>query len=118
LGELGTIHAVRAAYQMAFRPPAWRSTKAQAGSGVLADIGSHLIHMVELGRSIAASRLPTAASGTIPPPMSSWSAFLAEFSSGAAGPKKSHACPGRGANIFAEVYDCGQRRFLTSESGD
>ena len=49
-GELGAIRTVRAAYQMALSGHllGWRSTKAQAGSGVLADIGSHLIHMVEL----------------------------------------------------------------------
>ena len=48
-GGLGEIRTVRAAYLMAFfgRLSGWRSSKKLAGSGVLADIGSHLIYLVQ-----------------------------------------------------------------------
>ncbi len=48
-GELGHLRDVRAAYLMALSKHllGWRSQKRFAGSGVLADIGSHLVHMVQ-----------------------------------------------------------------------
>jgi hypothetical protein len=71
--ELGTIRTVRAAYQMALSGHllGWRSTKAQAGSGVLADIGSHLIiWSSSLPGRLPLSRLQIAAFARIPIPMS------------------------------------------------
>jgi predicted dehydrogenase len=112
-GELGNIRTVRAAYQMALSGHllGWRSTKAQAGSGVLADIGSHLIHMVELVAGPIAGLSATDRRFRDDPAsdVEDWSAFLAEFSSGATGIFEiSRVCPGRGAgiteNIFIEVY--------------
>src|SRR5690606_38082986 len=46
LGELGEIRSVRAAYLMALTTHTlgWRSQTKLAGSGVLGDIGSHMIH--------------------------------------------------------------------------
>lgn len=112
-GQLGAIRTVRGAYQMAMSGHllGWRSTKAQAGSGVLADIGSHLIHMVELVAGPIAS-LSAADRRFRDDPASDvddWSAFLASFSSGATGIfEASRVCAGRGAgiteNLFIEVY--------------
>jgi len=88
-GELGAIRTVRAAYQMALSGHllGWRSTKAQAGSGVLADIGSHLIHMVELVAGPIASLSASDRRFRDDPAsdVEDWSAFLAGFSSGATG---------------------------------
>jgi predicted dehydrogenase len=112
-GELGAIRAVRAAYQMALSGHllGWRSTKAQAGSGVLADIGSHLIHMVELVAGPIASLSASDRRFREEPAsdVEDWCAFLAGFSSGATGVFEiSRVCPGRGAgiseNIFIELY--------------
>jgi predicted dehydrogenase len=112
-GELGVIRTVRAAYQMALSGHllGWRSTKAQAGSGVLADIGSHLIHMVELVAGPIASLSASDRRFRDDPAsdVEDWSAFLAGFSSGATGIFEiSRVCAGRGAgiteNIFIEVY--------------
>lgn len=112
-GELGAIRTVRAAYQMALSGHllGWRSTKAQAGSGVLADIGSHLIHMVELVAGPIASLSASDRRFRDDPAsdVEDWSAFLAGFSSGATGIFEiSRVCAGRGAgiteNVFIEVY--------------
>jgi predicted dehydrogenase len=112
-GELGSIRTVRAAYQMALSGHllGWRSTQAQAGSGVLADIGSHLIHMVELVAGPIASLSASDRRFRDDPAsdVEDWSAFLAGFSSGATGIFEiSRVCAGRGAgiteNIFIEVY--------------
>jgi len=112
-GELGAIRSVRAAYQMALSGHllGWRSTKAQAGSGVLADIGSHLIHMVELVAGPIASLSATDRRFREDPnyDVEDWSAFLAKFSSGASGIFEiSRVCAGRGAgiteNLFIELY--------------
>ncbi|HTB09924.1 MAG TPA: Gfo/Idh/MocA family oxidoreductase [Bryobacteraceae bacterium] len=111
--ELGAIRTVRAAYQMALSGHllGWRSTKAQAGSGVLADIGSHLIHMVELVAGPIASLSASDRRFRDDPAsdVEDWSAFLAGFSSGATGIFEiSRVCAGRGAgiteNVFIEVY--------------
>ena len=112
-GQLGAIRTVRAAYQMALSGHllGWRSTKAQAGSGVLADIGSHLIHMVELVAGPIACLSATDHRFRDDPAsdVEDWSAFLAGFSSGASGIFEiSRVCAGRGAgiteNLFIEVY--------------
>ena len=112
-GELGALRSVRAAYQMALSGHllGWRSTKAQAGSGVLADIGSHLIHMVELVAGPIASLSASDRRFRENPDsdVEDWTAFLAEFSSGASGVFEiSRVCPGRGAgiteNLFIELY--------------
>ena len=112
-GELGAIRSVRAAYQMALSGHllGWRSTKAQAGSGVLADIGSHLIHMVELVAGPIASLSASDRRFREDPnsDVEDWTSFLAEFSSGASGVFEiSRVCAGRGAgiteNLFIELY--------------
>jgi predicted dehydrogenase len=112
-GELGAIRSVRAAYQMALSGHllGWRSTKAQAGSGVLADIGSHLIHMVELVAGPIASLSASDRRFREDPnsDVEDWSSFLAEFAGGASGIFEiSRVCAGRGAgiteNIFIELY--------------
>jgi predicted dehydrogenase len=112
-GELGNIRTIRAAYLMALSKHllGWRSTRAQAGSGVLADIGSHLVHMVqflagdltELTASKRRFRDDPASD------VEDWISFLAEFESGACGTFEiSRVCAGRGAgiseDIFIEVY--------------
>ncbi len=112
-GEMGRIRTVRAAYLMALSKHllGWRSTRAQAGSGVLADIGSHLVHLVdflagEIAELAASKRKfrEDAASD-----VEDWISFLAEFESGACGTFEiSRVCAGRGAgiseDIFIEVY--------------
>jgi predicted dehydrogenase len=108
-GELGAIRSVRAAYLMALSGHllGWRSTRAQAGSGVLADIGSHLIHMVECVaggiESLTASQKRFREDPASD--VEDWIAFLAEFSSGATGTVEiSRICAGRGAGISEEVF--------------
>ena len=112
-GELGAVRTVRAAYLMALSSHllGWRSTKARAGSGVLADIGSHLIHMVELvaGPIAALSASDRRFREDPASDVEDWIAFLADFSSGAHGTFEiSRVCSGRGAgiteDIFIEVY--------------
>ncbi|HML16486.1 MAG TPA: Gfo/Idh/MocA family oxidoreductase [Bryobacteraceae bacterium] len=112
-GELGTIRSVRAAYLMALSGHllGWRSTKAQAGSGVLADIGSHLIHMVEFvaGPIAALSAADRRFREDPSSDVEDWISFLADFSEGGVGTFEiSRICPGRGAgiteDIFIEVY--------------
>lgn len=107
-GELGQIRSIRGAYLMALagHTLGWRSTKAQAGCGVLGDIGSHLIHLChwiagDIARLTATDRKfrndPTS-------DVEDWIAFLAEFESGAVGTfELSRICPGRGADITEEM---------------
>jgi len=108
-GELGTIREVRAAYLMALSGHllGWRSTKAQAGSGVLADIGSHLIHMVEFvaGPIAALSAHDRRFREDPASDVEDWIAFLAEFSGGACGTFEiSRVCAGRGAGITEDIF--------------
>lgn len=112
-GAVGTIRSVRAAYLMALSGHllGWRSTKAQAGSGVLADIGSHLIHMVEFVAGPIAALSATDRRFREDPAsdVEDWISFLADFSQGAVGTFEiSRICAGRGAgiteDIFIEVY--------------
>lgn len=112
-GEIGEIRTVRAAYQMALSSHllGWRSTRKQAGSGVLGDIGSHLIHLVQwLAGDIAAVAARSRKFREDPASdVEDWVAFLAEFESGACGTfEVSRVCPGRGAdigeNMFIEIY--------------
>ncbi len=107
-GELGEIRSIRGAYLMALagHTLGWRSTKAQAGCGVLGDIGSHLIHLCHwLAGDIA--RLTATERKFREDPNSDvedWIAFLAEFASGAVGTfELSRVCPGRGADITEEM---------------
>lgn len=103
-GELGAIRVVRASYLMALSTHllGWRSSKDLAGSGVLADIGSHLIHLTQwLAGDIASV---TARSRDFRNDKASdvedWIAFLAEFTGGASGTFEiSRVCPGQGADI-------------------
>ncbi len=108
-GELGKLRTVRAAYQMALSTHllGWRSTKRFAGSGVLADIGSHLVHLVEfLAGDIRA--LTASAQRFREDPASDvddWFAFLTEFDDGARGTIEiSRVAPGHGAGIGEDMF--------------
>ncbi|MGH9673211.1 MAG: Gfo/Idh/MocA family protein [Bryobacteraceae bacterium] len=106
---LGKLRTVRAAYLMALSGHllGWRSRREYAGSGVLADIGSHLIHLVQLAagpvESLAAMkrRFREDPSSDV----EDWIAFLAKFENGACGTFEiSRVCPGRGAAITEEMF--------------
>ena len=112
-GELGAIRSVRAAYLMALSTHllGWRSQTSLAGSGVLGDIGSHLIHIVlwlagDLdGLTAWQKRFREDPDSDV----EDWISFLGEFVSGACGTFEiSRVCPGRGADVtedmFIEVY--------------
>ena len=112
-GELGEIRTVRASYLMALSTHllGWRSEKQFAGSGVLADIGSHLIHLVQmLAGNIGTLNAMDRRFREDPfSDVEDWISFLAEFESGACGTFEiSRVCPGRGAGIsedmFIEIY--------------
>lgn len=112
-GEIGKIRTVRAAYQMALSSHllGWRSTRKQAGSGVLGDIGSHLIHLVQwlAGDIASVSARSRKFREDFASDVEDWIAFLAEFECGACGTFEiSRVCPGRGAdigeNMFIEIY--------------
>ncbi len=112
-GDIGEIRSVRAAYLTAFAGhlSGWRSSKKLAGSGVLADTGSHLIHLVRLlvGDFRAVSALDRGFPSGPDSDVDDWAAFLAEFNSGACGTLEvSRLCPGRGSditeNISVELY--------------
>jgi predicted dehydrogenase len=106
LGEFGAIRTIRASYLMALSPHllGWRSNREQAGSGVLADIGSHLAHLVRLiaGEFIeltAAKRSFREGSD-----MDDWVSMLAHLGSGASATLEiSRICAGRGAGIGEEM---------------
>jgi predicted dehydrogenase len=108
-GELGTLHTVRAAYLMALSGHVlgWRSEKRFAGSGVLADIGSHLVHLVQFLsgdiRSLTASdrRFRDDPASDV----EDWVAFIAQFENGACGTFEiSRVAPGRGAGISEDIF--------------
>jgi predicted dehydrogenase len=85
----------------------WRSRRELAGSGVLGDIGSHLIHIVlELAgdiESLSARQRDFRKDPTSD--VEDWIAFLAEFSNGACGTFEiSRVCPGRGADVTEDMY--------------
>ncbi|MGH9659088.1 MAG: Gfo/Idh/MocA family protein, partial [Bryobacteraceae bacterium] len=138
-GGLGTIRTVRAAYLMALSKHllGWRSSKTSAGSGVLADIGSHLVHLVQFVAGDVASLCASQRRFRDDPDsdVEDWIAFVAEFASGARGTFEiSRVCAGRGAGItedmFIEVYGtkgsalfslqepCALRVALGAEAGD
>ena len=107
-GDLGEIRSVRAAYLMAFggHLSGWRSSKKLAGSGVLADIGSHLIHLVRslAGDIEAVSALERGLRNDPDSDVDDWAAFLAEFNSGACGTfEVCRLCPGRGSDITEQI---------------
>jgi predicted dehydrogenase len=108
-GQLGAIRTVRAAYLMALSGHllGWRSTKAQAGSGVLADIGSHLIHMVELVAGPISALCASDRRFREDPDsdVEDWISFLAEFAGGGCGTFEiSRVCAGRGAGITEDIF--------------
>lgn len=112
-GRLGSLRTVRAAYLMALSSHllGWRSLKQHAGSGVLADIGSHLIHLVQLVAGPVRSLTADGRRFRDDPAsdVEDWIAFLARLDGGARGTFEiSRVCPGRGAGItedmFIEVY--------------
>ena len=85
----------------------WRSEKRLAGSGVLADIGSHLVHLVQwlAGdiRALTASERRFREDPTSD--VEDWVAFLAEFATGACGTFEiSRVAPGRGAGITEDIF--------------
>jgi predicted dehydrogenase len=108
-GELGQLRTVRAAYLMALSGHVlgWRSEKRLAGSGVLADIGSHLTHLVQfLAGDIQALTASERRFREDPASdVEDWIAFLAEFANGASGTFEiSRVAPGRGAGISEEIF--------------
>ena len=112
-GAIGEIRTVRAAYLMAMSGHlvGWRSEKRLAGSGVLADIGSHLMHLVEWVAGEVATVTARQKKFREDPAsdVEDWISFLGEFKNGAVGTfEASRVCAGRGAGItedmFIEVY--------------
>ncbi len=112
-GRLGRVRSVRAAYLMALSTHllGWRSLKQYSGSGVLADIGSHLIHLTRYVAGEFASVTATQQRFREDPAsdVEDWISLLARFQNGACGTLEiSRICPGRGAGIsedmFIEVY--------------
>jgi len=108
-GELGQLRTVRAAYLMALAGHvlAWRSEKRLAGSGVLADIGSHLVHITQY--LVGDIRALTASERRFRDDPASdvedWIAFLAEFANDATGTFEiSRVAPGRGAGITEDIF--------------
>jgi predicted dehydrogenase len=108
-GELGAVRTVRAAYLMALSKHllGWRSSKRLAGSGVLADVGSHLIHMVQF--LVGDISVLTASRRRFREDPASdvedWISFLAEFAGGACGTFEiSRVCAGRGAGISEDIF--------------
>lgn len=107
--ELGEIRTVRAAYLMALSGHllGWRSGKRLAGSGVLADIGSHLIHLTQFlaGDIRSLTALDRRFRDDPTSDVEDWIAFLAQFANGACGTFEiSRVCPGRGAGISEEIF--------------
>ena len=112
-GELGRIRTVRAAYLMALSGHLLgsRSLKEYAGSGVLADIGSHLVHLAQYVAGEIASLTASAQQFRDDPSSDTedWVGFLARFTNGACATfEVARVCPGRGAAItedmLLEVY--------------
>ena len=108
-GVLGRLRTVRAAYLMALSGHllGWRSSREYAGSGVLADIGSHLIHLVQLaaGPVESLSAMKRRFREDPSSDVEDWIAFLATFENGACGTFEiSRVCPGRGAAITEEMF--------------
>lgn len=108
-GTLGDIRTIRAAYLMALSKHllGWRSTRREAGSGVLADIGSHLVHLVQfVAGDIAAVTASKRRFRDDPASdVEDWISFLAEFSNGACGTFEiSRVCAGRGAGISEDIF--------------
>ncbi len=108
-GALGEIRTLRAAYLMALSGhlTGWRSERRLAGSGALADIGSHLIHITQflLGRIAQVSAVGRSFESDV----DDWIGFLAQFESGVMATFEiSRVAPGRGAaiteNMFIELY--------------
>ncbi|MBK5291215.1 MAG: Gfo/Idh/MocA family oxidoreductase [Acidobacteriia bacterium] len=112
-GRIGRVRSVRAAYLMALSPHllGWRSLKQYAGSGVLADIGSHLIHLTRyvVGEFASVTASQQRFRDDSESDVEDWISLLARFQNGACGTLEiSRICPGRGAGIsedmFIEVY--------------
>jgi predicted dehydrogenase len=112
-GQLGRIRTIRAAYLMALSGHllGWRSLKEYAGSGVLADIGSHLVHLAQYVAGEIASLTASEQQFRDDPTSDTedWVGFLARFATGACATfEVARICPGRGAAItedmFIEVY--------------
>ncbi len=112
-GALGEIRSVRAAYLMAMAQHlhGWRSSRLLAGSGVLADVGSHLIHLAltAAGPIVSLTAHQRRFRDDPSSDVEDWVGFLARFAGGACGTFEiSRVCPGRGAgmweNIHLEVY--------------
>ena len=106
-GEFGEILQIRASYLMALMPHllGWRSTKELAGSGVLGDIGSHLIHLVrQFGGDLQEVTAWQRKFRTDPDSdVEDWMALLAKLPSGAAATLEfSRICAGRGADTTEE----------------
>ena len=108
-GAMGKIRTVRAAYLMALSGHlmGWRSEKKFAGSGVLADIGSHVIHIVQflLGDIKALTARDRIFRDDPNSDVDDWISFLADMQNGASGTFEiSRVATGRGAAITEEMF--------------
>jgi predicted dehydrogenase len=108
-GEIGELRVVRASYQMALSTHlmGWRSSRAMAGSGVIADIGSHLIHLAQwlAGDISSLTAVSRDFRNDDTSDVEDWIAFLAKFAGGASGTFEiSRVCPGRGADITENMH--------------
>jgi predicted dehydrogenase len=108
-GALGEIRSLRGAYQMALSGhlTGWRSEQRLAGSGALADIGSHVIHIAQF--LLGGIATVSAAGRAFHSGVDDWIGFLAQFRSGVMATfEVSRVAPGRGdgitENMFLEVY--------------
>ncbi len=108
-GALGEIRSLRASYLMALAGhlTGWRSQRRLAGSGALADIGSHLVHITQFLLGPIAT--VTGAGRAFHTEVDDWIGFLAQFASGVMATFEiSRVAPGRGAaiteNMSIEVY--------------
>lgn len=105
----GEVRVVRGAYQMALsgHTLGWRSQAKLAGSGVLGDVGSHLIYLLQamagdISALCARNRVfrddPTS-------DVEDYASFLMDFTNGASGVVDcSRFSPGRGADISEHMY--------------
>ena len=106
-GDLGEILQIRASYLMALMPHllGWRSTRELAGSGVLGDVGSHLIQLVRLfGGEVEEVTAWQRKFRTDPESdVEDWMALIGKLASGAAATLEfSRICAGRGADTTEE----------------
>jgi predicted dehydrogenase len=133
-GEIGSIRHVYMNYLNGSRtnpdtPMRWRLSRAQAGSGVLGDLGSHMIDMAHVLagpvrrvsahlRTFTAER-PLEGGGRAPVDVDDACTLILEFASGAQGVINASGCaPGRGNHQRVELYGTGGAAIYEIERWD